>query len=302
MATNVFVRGLSGRGFRVPDSADTYKLKTCKEGVAVQVDLDDALTRSILRRERDNFIRVTNGASTTVQISGLGRRGFRIKNNGGSIVVVKVGTAATTVNLDDYNVLRTLQRNKREWFRTSDPTSLNIRGLAETQEGFFVEQDVAATAILTTTGVNVSDNDTVTINNVTYRFKTTIAQANDVDIGADSNDSLDQLVQAINGTGVSGTDYFAGTARPTNVTAAARSGTGASATVTLTVSYPGAVGNTFVSTEVAATLAFSNGGTFTGGQELAKVVKGTTISGVNVSGVPFNYQQLRRQFRNWIEA
>lgn len=56
-----------------------------------------------------------------------------------------------------------------------------------------------------------NDADTIIVGNVTYRFKDTLAQANDVKRGADLNACLESLVHAINGTGTSGTDYFAGT-------------------------------------------------------------------------------------------
>jgi hypothetical protein len=59
---------------------------------------------------------------------------------------------------------------------------------------------------------NVADGDTVTIGDVVYRFKATTAQAYDVDIGADLDASVANLVLAINASGVGdGTDYHAGT-------------------------------------------------------------------------------------------
>jgi hypothetical protein len=98
------------------------------------------------------------------------------------------------------------------------------------------------TAVLTEGATPFADGDTCTVNNVTYRIKTTMGAANDVQRGATGDLTLDALVKAVNQTGVSGTDYFAGTAAPANVTAAARSGTGATATVTFTgtggVAYP----------------------------------------------------------------
>jgi hypothetical protein len=67
----------------------------------------------------------------------------------------------------------------------------------------------------------VSENDTVTINGVTYRFKATPAQANDV-LRAAPNDrtgQMDFLCAAINGGQGEGLKYFAGTQRPPGVTA-----------------------------------------------------------------------------------
>jgi hypothetical protein len=68
-----------------------------------------------------------------------------------------------------------------------------------------------ATGTLTVTG-NFSDNDTFLLGGVTYRFKTTPAQANDIDIAASAELSLANAVLAINGTGTPGaTTYFTGT-------------------------------------------------------------------------------------------
>lgn len=51
----------------------------------------------------------------------------------------------------------------------------------------------------------------VAIGAVTYTFVAAPAVANDVDIGATTNDSIDNLVSAINDTGVEGTNYGTGT-------------------------------------------------------------------------------------------
>lgn len=68
MATNRTIRGISGRGFRVPDSSAVKK--TVKEGVSVVVDVDDPTTRLILSREKDNFVRTPAETGTfTVTIA-----------------------------------------------------------------------------------------------------------------------------------------------------------------------------------------------------------------------------------------
>lgn len=67
----------------------------------------------------------------------------------------------------------------------------------------------------------VSENDTVTINGVTYRFKATPVQVNDV-LRAAPNDrtgQMDFLCAAINGGQGEGLKYFTGTQRPPGVTA-----------------------------------------------------------------------------------
>ncbi len=73
----------------------------------------------------------------------------------------------------------------------------------------------------------VSEDDTVTINGVTYRFKATPVQPNDV-LRAAPNDrtgQMDFLCAAINGAQGEGLKYFAGTQRPPNVTASIKGST-----------------------------------------------------------------------------
>lgn len=68
-----------------------------------------------------------------------------------------------------------------------------------------------AESILTISDV-FSDGEVIVIGAITYRMKTTPAQAYDVAIGASGAVSLDNLKLAINATGVGdGSDYYAGT-------------------------------------------------------------------------------------------
>jgi hypothetical protein len=67
---------------------------------------------------------------------------------------------------------------------------------------------------------NPTDADTVTLGTITYRFKGTLAQANDVKLESTAAATLAHLVKAINGTGVAGADYFTGTVANTKASAA----------------------------------------------------------------------------------
>jgi hypothetical protein len=67
--------------------------------------------------------------------------------------------------------------------------------------------------ILISDGTQPSDGDTVTIGSVTYRFKNTMAQAYDVQIGASLTATLTNLKAAINNDGTPGTDYGSGTVK-----------------------------------------------------------------------------------------
>lgn len=69
-------------------------------------------------------------------------------------------------------------------------------------------------------GTHPADGDTVTVNGVTYTFKTTITlAANDVHRDGTVASALLNLARAINGTGTPGTDYSAATTANTTVSA-----------------------------------------------------------------------------------
>lgn len=119
---------------------------------------------------------------------------------------------------------------------------------------------VAATGLLTSTGVNITDGDTITIGATVYRGKDAPAQAYDFRRGATAADSLANLKMAINATGVAGANYFTGTLVHPTVTAGALTAT----TLALAANTPGTAGNAIATTETAVTLSFG-AVTLTGG-------------------------------------
>lgn len=78
---------------------------------------------------------------------------------------------------------------------------------------------IAAAAFAFT--LQVVANDTVTIGHRVYKFVAAPAAAYDVDIGADLDGSISNLVSAINDSGVAGTDYGTGTVQHEIVSGAA---------------------------------------------------------------------------------
>lgn len=155
-----------------------------------------------------------------------------------------------------------------------------------------------ATATLTSDGTNVTAGDTVTINNVTYRFESTLALANDVHIGASADASLQNLVKAVNQSGVSGTDYFAGTVAPTGVTADAENST--THTVRFVATTPGTAGNAFPSTETSAHLSFGSttftGGLASGGSDLSLLTAVPVRSLLTEASAAYNQSFISRGF------
>lgn len=87
MANNKYIRGLSGRGFRVKNNTGAWK--TVKEGAGTntQVDLEMVSTQDILSRERDNFVRVSGSTATTAILQPLTRKGLRLRPAGGTFTV-----------------------------------------------------------------------------------------------------------------------------------------------------------------------------------------------------------------------
>ena len=103
---------------------------------------------------------------------------------------------------------------------------------------------VAAQAVLTLSGT-LTDGDVVTVNDITYTFKTTLsdpAEPNEVLIGENEDASVTNLAAAINGDGTEGTNYSTGTEQPTDVTAVASI---ANDTVTCTAKTAGVAGNAY---------------------------------------------------------
>lgn len=67
---------------------------------------------------------------------------------------------------------------------------------------------------------NPQNGETLTINDVTYQFKTALTSApNEVAIGATYRDTMENLKAAINSEGQAGVNYSAGTSRPSSVRA-----------------------------------------------------------------------------------
>jgi len=112
----------------------------------------------------------------------------------------------------------------------------------------------AQAAVGTLTAIdNPDDNDTVTIGVKVYRFKGTIAQINDVLIGASASDSLDNLIAAVTAGAGAGTLYFTGTTANADATAVAGGGD----TVTVTALVAGTAGNSIATTATGGDVDFA---------------------------------------------
>ena len=137
---------------------------------------------------------------------------------------------------------------------------------------------------LTSTGVAPSNNDTVTIGNVTYTFKTALTAGNatayEVLIGASASVALDNLKSAINGSAGAGTTYGSGTPPHPQVTAGTKT-----ATTLVVDSRSKAYGNSIATTETAVTLSWG-AATLAGGLPGVVAPRASSQGAVNI-GNPY---------------
>lgn len=110
-----------------------------------------------------------------------------------------------------------------------------------------------ATSTLTSSGVNVTADDTVTIDTTVYTFKAVPSAAYEVDIGADAAATLDNLKAAINATGTAGTTYGTGTLVHPTVIATTNTDT----TQVIRAKTIGTAANSIATTSTAATLTWT---------------------------------------------
>lgn len=105
------------------------------------------------------------------------------------------------------------------------PGAWTTVGKSTPDDNTFIRASLTNATDIFTMTTNAADNDTVTVGTKTgpaaavYRFKTVLAAAFDVLIGATASDSLNNLVEAINLGAGSGTVYHAGTTANLDVVA-----------------------------------------------------------------------------------
>lgn len=129
---------------------------------------------------------------------------------------------------------------------------------------------IAATGTLTSDNTEIADGDLVRIDNITYRFKDTMAQAYDVKRnGTTADTTLGNLVLAINATGTPGTNYFTGTLIHPTVGAGAVT----SHHTVVTAKVAGAAQNSIVTTTTATHMSWGSG-TLTGGANATEAASG----------------------------
>ncbi len=214
--------------------------------------------------------------------------------NGGSAVVqaLQAGTAGNSVTLATSITSNvgsgggvTLSGGKNATFDTGTLTLNNNPLLAATSTGGVTISGQPDTVASATGSINLTAlptaGQTVTVGNTTYRFESTMSAADDVQIdsGGSVLATLQNLMDAVNGTGVSGTNWYAGTAAAgTAMITGVTGGAGAaSATVQATTAGVGVpashTGNsTVLTSNIAGAVAPS--GTLSGGAAADTVTVG----------------------------
>jgi len=138
-------------------------------------------------------------------------------------------TTSGTVTLDEFGNVRVQRNGAFTSALAGAGESIFITGGTGLQPGVYTLADMQTAAIARLQGhrsmilpnrftINYtgqpSDNDTITLGGVTYRFKTVTAQANDIFIGASATATYTSFLLALSLTGTaagSGADYFTGT-------------------------------------------------------------------------------------------
>lgn len=141
------------------------------------------------------------------------------------------------------------------------PSTFSPWALAVTASG--APASVARASGTITFAANPTAGETVTINGQAYTFVSALTAAFDVLIGALAENTLDNLVAAINDSGVEGTDYGTGTTQHPDVTAVKDSAT----QITVYAKIPGSDGNSITLAETSATAVTVSGANLTGGSD-----------------------------------
>lgn len=232
-----------------------YTFKTTITGVANQVKI--ATTAALTLANLVSAVNITSGAGTAYSAATL-------INANASASAVAGGITTLTASLGG----------------TGGNSLALAQSAAHFTLGAFAGGGSYAEANIDSTGVNVSNNDTVTINGKVYTFQTVLTNVDGhVFIGADANTSLLNLLMAINLTGTAGTTYATATTLHPTVRAVNLDTT--SNILSFRAKSSGSGGNALTLAKSAVTLTVS-GATFAGGGADANKISSVTVAGVDL--------------------
>jgi len=199
-----------------------------------------------------DFLTVASGKVTNASINKKRLLGVQMggdsRNPARSRRVADQGYKATGTSDGKVKVLVNIEENG-EYLVKADGA------ISAANEGKFFNLHSTAFKVITSTGVAITDGDTITVGTQTYTFKTTLstgpAVANEVLIGASASASLDNLKLAINAGSGAGTNYGTGTTANTTATATTKTAT------TLMLEAISTSATDFTTAETAATLSIN---------------------------------------------
>jgi len=205
--------GLSiANGIQANVSALTQSVQNATAGSGMLQVADGALSQvtSLLNRAVTLATEASNGTVASGQ--------FTAMNNEFQNIVTEIGNIN---NHTYYNNEQVFTGGNMTTFMGDGSQTMSVTSALPSLTGLVGSQ--AATFSLYAIG-NPADGDKVEIQNSaglteTYRFKTTMAAAGDIQLENTVGATLAHLVKAINGTGTAGVDFYTGTAADTDVTA-----------------------------------------------------------------------------------
>lgn len=134
---------------------------------------------------------------------------------------------------------------------------------------------VAASGTVISSAVPV-DATTLTVGSITYRFKGTMAAAEDIKLESSLDATMAHVVKVLNGTAVEGVDCYAGTTQQGATVISAYSA--ATSKLTITAVTAGTAGNSIALAETGSTMLVS-GSTLTGGAAATTSTDTVSLSG-----------------------
>lgn len=270
-AVTAIVRGIAGNAIATTDTAATlsWGATTLAGGQAVSLTgtvADTTYAQAAQRVTVEDTITGNPNWSRAVEVTD---QVVKFKRNGATAAAIALpdSLAKVAIALEPTLTFAPRITVQPEDVATAAGGSLEVSltAVSETAKTYAWWVNAKATGLLTSSGVNVSDGNTVTVGAVTYTFKTTLTPtAGQVLIGADADASLLNLARAINHTGTPGTDYAnLGATAVAHPTVCAYE-TITSHILTVTALAVGTGGNALASTVSAATLSWG-GATLSGG-------------------------------------
>lgn len=189
--------------------------------VAYLANRSDYLYNGIDLKDADEDIVIAHGHTIPTGLSGFAKSSLFRKTD------VVTGTKALYENVGD--------SDSASWDLVGQVSGLeaqidefapvNAVNAFQTLTATTITQGIHAVSVITSDATNVAEDEVTVVGARTYRWRNTLAQVDDIKIGADAEASLVVLKKAINGTGIAGTDYFAGTVAHTLVTATTNTNT-----------------------------------------------------------------------------